>query len=74
MLVVIAPRGSVLTNWHGLIPQCVMAEGTGTQNVPTKEHAIDRLQSVTAFQGTKAKLADANLVQTIAPGTELVNS
>jgi len=74
MLVVIAPRGSVLTNWHGLIPQCVMEEGTGTQNVPTKEHAIDRLQSVTAFQGTKAKLADANLVQTIAPGTELVNT
>ena len=51
-----------------------MAEGTGTQNVPTKEHAIDRLQSVSAFPGTKAKLADANLVQTIAPGTELVNT
>lgn len=74
MLEAIAPRGFVLMNWRGSMPQCVMEEGTGTQNVPTKEHAIDRLQSVSAFPGTKAKLADANLVQTIAPGTELVNT
>ena len=74
MLVVIAPRGSVLTNWHGLIPQCVMEEGTGTQNVPTKEHAIDRLQSVSASPDTKAKLADANPARTTAPATEPVNT
>ena len=71
---VIAPRDSVLTNWRGLMPQCVTEEGTNTRNAPTKEHAIDRLQSVSAFPDMKAKLADANLVQTIVPVTEPVNT
>ena len=71
---VIAPRDSVLTNWRGLMPQCVMEEGTGTRNVPIKEHATVRLQSVSAFPDMKAKLADANLVQTIVPAMEPVNT
>ena len=71
---VIAPRDSVLTNWRGLMPQCVTEEGTNTRNAPTKEHAIVRLQSVSAFPDMKAKVADANLVQTIVPVTEPVNT
>lgn len=65
--------GSVLTSWRGLMPQCEMGEGTGMQNVPTKEHATVTPQNASAFPGLKAKLADANHAQTIVLGMELVN-
>lgn len=74
MLAVIVLIGSVLTSWRGLMPPCEMGEGTGMQNVPTKEHATVTLRSASVFPGMKAKLADANHAQKIVLGMGLVNT
>ena len=51
-----------------------MEEGTGTLNVPTKEHVIAVLESASASKGTKERLAGANLARMTVPGMELVNT
>ena len=51
-----------------------MVGGTGTQNVPTKEHVIERVGSASALSDTKARPAGANPVRVIVLDTVLVST
>jgi hypothetical protein len=70
----IAPNASAITSWRGLITQCEMEGGTGTQNVPTKEHVIERVDNASAFSDTKARPAGANPVRVIVLDTVPVST
>lgn len=51
-----------------------METGTGTRNVPTKEFAIETLESARAFMDTKARLVDVNHARAIALVKELAST
>ncbi len=50
-----------------------MEGGIGTQNVPTKVLVIERVDSASAFPGTKARLAGANPARVIVLDTVLAS-